>query len=104
MKSLNVGVIGLGIGEQHIIGYLKSKSIKSVCIFDKDKKKAQEIQKKYPIKKVYQSDLEMIYDKEIDIISIASYDDHHFKQVVMSLNNNKHIFPSNTGDWNDFPL
>ena len=92
MKSLNVGVIGLGIGEQHIIGYLKSKSIKSVCIFDKDKKKAQEIQKKYPIKKVYQSDLEMIYDKEIDIISIASYDDHHFKQVVMSLNNNKHIF------------
>ena len=39
MKNLNVGVIGLGIGEQHIIGYLKSKYIKSVCIFDKDKNK-----------------------------------------------------------------
>ena len=34
----------------------------------------------------------MIHDKEIDIISIASYDDCHFKQVVMSLENNKHVF------------
>ena len=34
----------------------------------------------------------MICDKEIDVISIASYDDCHFKQVVMSLNYNKHIF------------
>lgn len=92
MKKLSVGVIGLGIGEQHIIGYLKSKYIKSVCIFDKDKQKANQIQKKYPIKKVYQSDLEMICDKEIDIISIASYDDCHFKQIIMSLNHNKHIF------------
>ena len=55
-------------------------------------KKVNEIKKKYPIKKVYESDLEMICDKEIDVISIASYDDCHFKQVVMSLNYNKHIF------------
>ena len=27
----------------------------------------------------------MIHDNEIDIISIASYDNFHFEQVVMSL-------------------
>lgn len=92
MRHFNVGVIGLGIGEQHIKGYLKSKYVKSISIFDKNKLKASEIQRKYPIKKVYESDSEMIYNKEIDIISIASYDNCHFNQIEMSLKNNKHVF------------
>ena len=92
MKNLNVGVIGLGVGEQHIIGFLKSKHIRSISIFDNDKNKVKEIQKKYPIKKIYLRDSDMIHDNEIDIISIASYDNFHFEQVVMSLENNKHVF------------
>ena len=92
MSNLNVGVIGLGVGEQHIIGFLKSNNVKSVSIFDKDKKKINEIQKKYPLKKIYTNDTEMINDKEIDVISIASYDNCHFKQVMMSLERNKHVF------------
>ena len=92
MSNLNVGVIGLGVGEQHIIGFLKSNNVKSVSIFDKDKKKINEIQKKYPLKKIYTNDTEMINDKEINVISIASYDNCHFKQVMMSLEKNKHVF------------
>ena len=92
MSNLNVGVIGLGVGEQHIIGFLKSNNVKSVSIFDKDKKKINEIQKKYPLKKIYTNDTEMINDKEINVISIASYDNCHFKQVMMSLERNKHVF------------
>ena len=46
MKNLNVGVIGLGVGEQHIIGFLKSKHIRSISIFDNNKNKVKEIQKK----------------------------------------------------------
>ena len=47
MSNLNVGVIGLGVGEQHIIGFLKSNNVKSVSIFffDKDKKKLMKYKK-----------------------------------------------------------
>ena len=36
---LNVGIIGLGVGEQHLIGFKKLKSIKNIYIFDINKKK-----------------------------------------------------------------
>ena len=38
-KQIKVGVIGLGVGEQHLIGYLNNKSclLKKVCDIDKEK-------------------------------------------------------------------
>ena len=36
MKKFNVGIIGLGIGEQHLIGFLNSRLVNSISICDKD--------------------------------------------------------------------
>ena len=34
----------------------------------------------------------MIDDNEIDIISIASFDNNHFNQIERALNNEKNVF------------
>ena len=37
MKKINIGIIGLGVGEHHLIGFLKNKkcNVKAVCDLDK---------------------------------------------------------------------
>ncbi len=92
MEKFNVGIIGLGVGEQHLIGFLNSRLVNSISICDKDKKKIMKIKKKYPIERIYENAELMLKDKQIDIISIASYDDCHFNQIRLALENNKHVF------------
>ena len=46
-KKLEVAIVGLGVGEQHLIGFQNSSFINNIYIFDKNKKKAIEIKKKY---------------------------------------------------------
>ncbi len=38
-KFLNVAIIGLGVGEQHLLAYKKNKYVNKIFIFDKQKKK-----------------------------------------------------------------
>ena len=47
LKKYNIGIIGLGVGEQHLIGFLKNKkcNVKTICDFDR--KKLKKIKKKY---------------------------------------------------------
>ncbi len=93
-KQINVGVIGLGVGEQHMIGYLNSKYVKNVYIYDFDQKKTKSIKKKYQNErvKVCLSENEIINNSDIKAISIASYDQFHFKQIIKSIKKRKHIF------------
>ena len=42
---LNVGIIGLGVGEQHLIGFKKPKAIKDIYIFDINKKNERSFKK-----------------------------------------------------------
>ena len=34
----------------------------------------------------------IISNKNIDMISIASYDNHHYSQIISALKNKKHVF------------
>ena len=84
-------VIGMGVGEKHmeaINGFMGSK-VKIIC--EKDKKKLNIIKKKYP-KMIVTSDEETIFkDKQINLVSIASYDNYHFDQILKCLKNEKNI-------------
>lgn len=92
MKKLKVGIIGLGVGEAHMEGYLKHPSceVKTVC--DLSKEKLEKVKKKHPSIYLTHNDKELLEDPEIDVISIASYDNDHANQVQMALFNNKHVF------------
>lgn len=91
-KKLNVGILGLGVGEQHLIGFKKSKHINQISVFDVDEKKIKKIINSHKKINIYQSENELLDDPEIDIVSIASFDQYHFKQIKRALKNKKHIF------------
>ena len=83
--KIKAAIIGMGIGAKHleaIDGYLGSE-VKIIC--EKDKKKWKFLKNKYP-NKILLEDFRDIYKyPEINLISIASYDDDHFKQIMLSI-------------------
>ena len=82
-------VIGMGIGEKHlraIDGFMGSK-VKIIC--EKNKKKIQILKKKYPDKIVTSNEEIIFLDKQINLVSIASYDNHHYNQILKCLRFNK---------------
>ena len=90
MKIIS-GVIGMGIGQKHyeaIENYKKSK-VKIIC--EKDRVKLLKLKKKYPKKIITSNENEIFKDKDINLVSIASYDNYHFKQIIKSLKSNKNI-------------
>ena len=90
-KRFKVGIIGLGVGERHLEAYLKfGCEVKK--IFDLKKKKMFKIKKKYPMVEICKSESDLINDKEIDIVSIASYDNDHYQQIIKCIKNKKSIF------------
>ena len=92
MPKFTVGVIGLGVGESHIEGYESHPncSVTKLCDINKDVLDA--VGEMHPEKLLTQDADNVIYDPDIDIVSIASYDDAHREQVVASLKNGKHVF------------
>lgn len=75
-------IIGMGIGQKHFeaIDNYKNSTVKIIC--EKNKSKIKELRIKYP-KKIVTSDENAIFlDKQINLVSIASYDQFHFKQIV----------------------
>ena len=90
--TLNVGVIGLGVGSKHLDAFHKNPFCHVKCMCDLDTKKLQGHQKKFPeIKKTTIAE-EVLNDPTIDIVAIASYDCHHSDQILQAFENRKHVF------------
>jgi predicted dehydrogenase len=61
-----------------------------VCDFNV--KKINKVKKKYPGINFITDSKKIFKDSEINLISIASYDNYHFAHIKKSILNNKHIF------------
>ena len=93
MKSnLKAAVIGLGVGETHIIGLQSHPNCQVVAISDLDENTLLEVSQKYPSFRATKEPNSILDDESIDLICIASYDDAHEPQVIRALRNNKHVF------------
>lgn len=90
--TLRAGVIGLGVGEQHIVGYDSHPDCRTVAICDIDAAKLAEVAGRYPQCRATAEPRDIIADPEIDIVSVCSYDDAHSAQVVAALEAGKHVF------------
>ena len=89
---LNAGVIGLGVGEQHISGYEAVDGCRVVAVCDVDPAKRQMAEERYPGVRVVAEAEEVLSDPSIGVVSIATYDDVHSAQVLAALHNGKHVF------------
>ena len=92
MSELRAGVIGLGVGEQHIVGYDAHTDCRTVAIADIDAAKLAEIGARHPNCRQTTDPYDIITDPEIDIVSICSYDDAHATQIAAAFDAGKHVF------------
>jgi len=88
---LNAGVIGLGVGEKHALAYQRHKKVKLKSMYDFDTKKANELKAKFPNVSIASSAQSILKNEEIDIVSIASYDNYHSDQIIEAFKNEKHV-------------
>ncbi len=85
------GIIGSGVGAKHFeaIQNYKKSLVKFIC--EKDKKKHLILKKKFKNTKIISNENEIFKDKNINLVSIASYDNHHFDQISKCIKYNKNI-------------
>jgi predicted dehydrogenase len=91
-QKLGVAVIGLGVGEQHARAYLALESCELRWLYDLDGSKAEHFANVWGRGSVAGSYEQILGDPQVDVVSIASFDDDHFGQVVPALEAGKHVF------------
>jgi predicted dehydrogenase len=89
---LGAGIIGLGVGERHIAGFDAHPGCRVVALCDIDPAKRAAAAARYPDKRIYAHAEALIDDREVDIVSIASYDNAHYGQLCRTLEAGKHAF------------
>ncbi len=89
---LNAGVIGLGVGERHIAGYERHPLCRVTRLADFSDEKRADVATRHPDRHIDSDAFDVLNDPEIDVVSIATYDQHHFEQIMQALNQDKHIF------------
>ena len=89
--KIEAGIIGMGIGQKHLDAIDNYKDSVVTVICEKDPKKIKNLKKKYPDKLVTNNEEHIFFNKKINLVSIASYDDDHFDQLVKCIKNNKHV-------------
>lgn len=85
---LRIGVVGLGIGRDHVEAYRNDSRCGVVAVCDRDASKLAQLP---DIKGVTDADA-VLTRPDVDVVSIASYDDDHAAQVLTALAHNKHVF------------
>lgn len=92
MGPLRVGVIGLGVGEQHALAYSRDARCKLTVICDRSPEQLAHAGRDFPdVRRTAEAD-DLIADPQVDLVSIASFDDDHFEQALAALRAGKHVF------------
>lgn len=89
---IGVGVIGLGVGEQHARAFASHPDCRLVALCDRDPARLSEVGARLPSCRYYARAEDLIADPEVQIVSVASNDDDHYLQVIQALNSGKHVF------------
>ena len=91
-EKLGVAVVGLGVGQQHLRTYLRLKECSVRWIFDQNTTKAKSTIQDLDGCQNAACLEDILCDRNVDIVSIASYDADHYEQVLAVLQSGKHVF------------
>ncbi len=89
--KIKAAVIGTGIGLKHFEAIENYKSSKVEVICETNKKKINYLKKKFPKKIIIDDENDIFRNKKINLVSIASYDNDHYNQIIKSIKSNKNI-------------
>ena len=90
-RQLRAGVIGLGVGEQHVLGFNAIDGVTVTDICDIDPNKLQKIGDQNGIAGRHVDYRSITENPDIDVVTIATHDDHHVEQAVSAFANGKHV-------------
>lgn len=88
---LRVGVIGLGVGAQHAEAWDRHPDCEVVALCDFDPQRLEEVGLRHPAAQRHERADDLLA-ADLDVVSIASYDSHHFEQVRTALERGLHVF------------
>ena len=92
MKKVNVAIIGCGnISVSHINQYLLNENVNVVAACDINEERVKEYCNKYNIPNYYTDYKILLENKEIDAISVCTWNNSHAKISIAGLNANKHV-------------
>ncbi len=91
-SPIGVGVVGLGVGEQHARGFIADPRARLTWLHDFDCDKAGELARELGQGRVAENFDQLLDDTDTSIVSIASYDHLHFDQVMAAFAAGKHVF------------
>ena len=89
---LKIGVIGLGsISSQHIKAYANHSEVEIVALCDTNEERLKEVGEQYGVTQLYQSFTDLLRNKEIDAVSICTWNNTHAAMSIAALEANKHV-------------
>ncbi len=90
--ALQVGVVGLGVGRAHALAYLAHGACRLRWLCDRELERARGLARELGQGRATARWRDILEDEEVDIISIASFDQDHGRQVEAALAAGKHVF------------
>ncbi|KAA0965553.1 Gfo/Idh/MocA family oxidoreductase [Sporosarcina sp. ANT_H38] len=89
---LKVGVIGVGsISEMHILPYSENKEVELVALCDIHEERLAEKGKLFGVSQLYTNYQELLNNKEIEAVSICTWNNSHAEIAIAALEAGKHV-------------
>lgn len=95
MKKLKWGILGPGNIARDFAQALNRVNGEVYAVASRNKERAEKFARENNVKKAYGSYDEIIKDKDIDVVYIATPHSNHYEYIIKSLNNNKHVLCEN---------
>ncbi len=91
MKTLSIGVIGLGVGRHHITEFHKHPQARVIALADANPDRLKEIGDKHAIASRYTAAEDMLRAHKFDIVSIATPNVYHAPLTMAALRAGAHV-------------
>lgn len=91
-QKINIGIMGTGSIACTMAETLdKMRNVKCYAVASRTQEKAEAFARGYGFKKAYGSYEEMVQDKKVDLVYIATPHSEHYKNAMLCLQNNKPV-------------
>ena len=91
MKKLKAGIIGLGMGRGHVVGYQSHPNVTVTALADPDKERLAKLGKEFKITKRYTSAEEMLAKEKLDIVSVVTPNKFHKPLALAAFDAGCHV-------------
>ena len=91
MNKLKIGVIGLGMGRAHIMGYKRHPAAEITALADIDASRLEQTGAEFQVGNLYADAEEMLAKEKLDVVSVATPNKFHKPLAIAALRAGCHV-------------